>query len=99
MGAKKGQIRRIFMAQGVLIGILGTAVGLVLGYSLCYFADKYRWIPLDPQVYALSFVPFEPRAWDGIWVAAVAILVSFCATIYPARNATVVAPAEVLRYE
>lgn len=99
MGAKKQQIRRIFVTQGVLIGITGTVIGLIVGYTLCYFADLYRWIPLDPTVYALSFVPFEPRVWDGIWVAAIAILVSFCATIYPARTATVIAPAEVLRYE
>ena len=99
MGARRAQIRRIFMLQGILIGVVGTAIGLVAGYGLCYFADRYRWIRLDEQVYALSFVPFEPRWVDGVWVAAAAILVSFLATIYPARNATRIAPAEVLRYE
>jgi len=99
MGARRAQIRRIFMLQGVLIGVVGTAIGLAAGYGLCYFADRYRWIRLDEQVYALSFVPFEPRWLDGVWVAAAAILVSFLATIYPARSATRIAPAEVLRYE
>jgi lipoprotein-releasing system permease protein len=99
MGARRAQIRGIFMLQGVLIGVVGTAMGLAAGYGLCYFADRYRWIRLDEQVYALSFVPFEPRWVDGVWVAAAAILVSFLATIYPARNATRIAPAEVLRYE
>src|ERR1700733_1161852 len=99
MGARREQIRRIFMLQGVLIGIVGAAIGLVVGYGLCYFADHYRWIRLDEQVYALSFVPFEPRWVDGLWIAAAAILVSFLATIYPARSATRIAPAEVLRYE
>jgi lipoprotein-releasing system permease protein len=99
MGAKRSQIRRIFMTQGVLIGLTGTAIGLALGYAFCYIADKYRLIRLDEQVYALSFVPFEPRVIDAFWVAGVAILVSFCATIYPARNATRILPAEVLRYE
>ena len=99
MGARRAQIRGIFMLQGVLIGVVGTAIGLAAGYGLCYFADRYRWIRLDEQVYALSFVPFEPRWVDGVWVAAAAILVSFLATIYPARNATRIAPAEVLRYE
>jgi lipoprotein-releasing system permease protein len=99
MGARRAQIRRIFMLQGVLIGVVGTAIGLVVGYGLCYFADRYRWIRLDEQVYALSFVPFEPRWVDGLWIAAAAILVSFLATIYPARSATRIAPAEVLRYE
>jgi lipoprotein-releasing system permease protein len=99
MGARREQIRRIFMLQGVLIGVVGTAIGLVVGFVLCYFADRYRWVPLNQQVYALSFVPFETRWWDGLWVAGAAILVSFLATIYPARNATRISPVEVIRYE
>jgi lipoprotein-releasing system permease protein len=99
MGARREQIRKIFMLQGVLIGIAGTAVGLAVGYTLCYFAEKYRWVPLDETVYSMSFVPFEARWADGIWIAAAAILVSFLATIYPARNATRITPAEVIRYE
>jgi lipoprotein-releasing system permease protein len=50
-------------------------------------------------VYSLSFVPFEPRGIDALWIAGVAILVSFIATLYPARNATRIAPVEALRYE
>jgi lipoprotein-releasing system permease protein len=99
MGARRQQIRRIFMVQGVLIGIAGSAIGLAIGYPLCYFADKYQWVPLNETVYSLSFVPFEARWVDGVWIAAAAILVSFLATLYPARNATRIAPAEVLRYE
>jgi lipoprotein-releasing system permease protein len=99
MGARQRQIRKIFVTQGLLIGFVGTAIGLLLGYTICYFADKYRLIPLDAQVYTLSFLPFEPNWTDGIWVAAAAIFVSFCATLYPARSATRIAPAEVLRYE
>jgi len=99
MGARRHQIRQIFMLQGLLIGVTGTAIGLVVGYTLCYLADRYRWIRLDEQVYALSYVPFEPRLWDGAWVAAVAVLISFLATIYPARSASRLTPTEVLRYE
>jgi len=99
MGARRGQIRRIFVMQGAMIGAAGTAVGLSLGYTFCYFADKYRLIRLDEAVYALAFVPFEPRPWDGVWIAAAAMAVSLLATIYPARNATRIAPVEVLRYE
>jgi lipoprotein-releasing system permease protein len=99
MGARQRQIRRIFMLQGVLIGVVGSAIGLVAGYTLSYLADRYRWIRLDETVYSLSFVPFEPRAIDALWIAGAAILVSFLATIYPARSATRIAPAEVLRYE
>jgi lipoprotein-releasing system permease protein len=99
MGARRNQIRKIFMLQGVLIGVVGTTIGLIVGYSLCYFADRYHWIKLDEQVYALNYVPFEPRPWDAAWVAGVAIFISFLATIYPARNASRLTPTEVLRYE
>ena len=99
MGARRGQIRRIFMLQGVLIGVVGSLIGLVVGFALSYFANKYRWITLSEAVYSMSFVPFEPRWIDAVWVPATAILVSFLATLYPARNATRIAPAEVLRYE
>ncbi|MCU1326300.1 MAG: hypothetical protein JWN34_1670 [Bryobacterales bacterium] len=99
MGARKAQIRRIFVLQGAMIGATGTGIGLITGYLFCYLADTYRWIPLDETIYALSFVPFEPGRWDGIWVAGAAMAVSFAATLYPARNATNVTPVEVLRYE
>ncbi|MBI1790998.1 MAG: ABC transporter permease [Acidobacteria bacterium] len=99
MGARREQIRNIFLFEGLIIGVVGTAIGLAAGYAVCYFADKYRWVRLDEQIYALSFVPFEPRLMEGIGVAVAAVFVSFLATLYPARNATRIAPAEVLRYE
>ena len=99
MGARRRQIRTIFVTQGAIIGLVGTAIGTVVGYSLCYFAQKYRLVPLNESVYSLSFVPFEPRAWDGVWIAAAAMAVSLLATLYPARNATAITPVEVLRYE
>jgi lipoprotein-releasing system permease protein len=99
MGARRQQIRAIFMLQGVLIGVVGSAIGLAAGYTLCYFAEKYKWIRIDESVYAFSYVPFETHWVHGIWIAGAAILISFLATLYPARNATRIAPAEVLRYE
>ncbi len=99
MGARRAQIRRIFVMQGAMIGLIGTAIGLVIGYAFCYLAGTGHWIPLDESVYALSYVPFEPRALDGVWITAAALSVSLLATLYPARNATRIAPVEVLRYE
>jgi lipoprotein-releasing system permease protein len=99
MGARRGQIRRIFVMQGAMIGVIGTVIGLVIGYAFSYFAGVYRWIPLDESVYALSYVPFEPRMLDGFWIAAMALAVSLAATLYPANNATRITPVEVLRYE
>ena len=99
MGARAKQIRNIFIYEGVLIGSVGTAIGLVVGYTLCYFANLYRWIPLDEQVYSLAYVPFDARWIDGVWIAAAALTVSVVATLYPARSATRILPVESLRYE
>lgn len=99
MGARWDQIRRIFIFQGLYIGAIGTAIGLALGYGLSYAAETGRWFKLDAEIYALSYVPFQPRWTDAIWVTAMALLVSFLATLYPARRATAVLPAEALRYE
>jgi lipoprotein-releasing system permease protein len=99
MGARRGQIRRIFLLQGALIGVVGTTIGLALGYSLSILADHYRWLRLNEDVYALSYVPFNPHWQDGIWIAAAAIFVSLIATLYPAKAATSIEPVEALRYE
>jgi lipoprotein-releasing system permease protein len=99
MGARARQIRNIFVYEGAMIGGVGTGIGLVLGYSLSYLANRYRWLPLDAQVYSLSFVPFEPRWTDGVWIAAAAMVVSLVATLYPAYSATRIDPVEALRYE
>ena len=99
MGARANQIRKIFVYEGALIGAVGTTIGLVIGYGVCYFAERYQWVKLDQQVYSIPFVPFEPRALDAIWIAAAAMAVSLIATLYPARSATRIAPVESLRYE
>lgn len=99
MGARTQQIRKIFILEGALIGAVGTTLGLITGYTICFLADHYRWLKLDEQVYSLAYVPFSPRWVDGIWIAAAAMLVSLIATLYPARSATRIAPVEALRYE
>jgi lipoprotein-releasing system permease protein len=99
MGAKRRQIRKIFVMEGLLIGVVGTAIGLALGYTLSYLADHYHWLRLNAEVYSLPYVPFNARWEDGIWIAATAIFISFIATLYPARSATRIAPVEALRYE
>ncbi len=99
MGAKRAQVRRIFLLQGVLIGVVGTALGLVLGYTLAWAGGHYQWISLSPEIYAIDYVPFAPRALDGAVVAAVALAISLVATLYPSWAAARILPAEALRYE
>ncbi len=99
MGALRRQIRKIFIFQGVLIGVLGTVAGLIIGYGLAIAGAKYHLIPLSAEVYSIDYVPFSPRALDGVLVAGVALLISFVATLYPSWSAARVLPAEALRYE
>src|SRR6266576_2374237 len=99
MGTRKSQIRRLFMAQGLLIGLIGTAIGLVLGYALSWAGSHYHLISLAPEVYSIDYVPFAPRLIDGVLVALVAIGISFIATVYPSWSAARILPAEALRYE
>jgi lipoprotein-releasing system permease protein len=99
LGTKKKQIRRVFIAQGMLIGMIGTAVGLVLGCAISWAGGHYHFISLSPEVYSIDYVPFVPRVMDGAIVALVSIVISFVATIYPSWSASRILPAEALRYE
>ncbi|HEY6302446.1 MAG TPA: FtsX-like permease family protein [Terriglobales bacterium] len=99
LGTKRRQIRRVFIAQGVLIGVIGTAIGLVLGYAISWAGGHYHFISLSPEVYSIDYVPFAPRLMDGLIVALVSIGISFVATIYPSWAAARILPAEALRYE
>jgi lipoprotein-releasing system permease protein len=99
MGTRQSQVRNVFIAQGVLIGVIGTAIGLLLGYAISYAGGHYHMISLSPEVYSIDYVPFAPRLTDGIFVALGAIGISFIATLYPSWSAGRVLPAEALRYE
>jgi lipoprotein-releasing system permease protein len=99
MGTRKSQVRRIFISQGVLIGVIGTAIGLVLGYLLSWVGGHYRLLSLAPEVYSIDYVPFAPRMLDGVLVALVAVGISLVATVYPSWSAARILPAEALRYE
>lgn len=99
MGARREQVRRIFLGQGMALGASGTLIGLALGYSFAWVAGAYHLIPLDPQVYAVPYVPFHPSAVDGVWIAAASMLIAVGATLLPARSAARIFPVEILRYE
>jgi lipoprotein-releasing system permease protein len=99
MGASRGAVMRIFMLQGTLIGIAGTAVGSVLGWGACRVLDRYRLIRIPEDVYQISYIPFHLLPGDAAIVIVGALVVCFLATMHPARGAARLDPAEALRYE
>jgi len=99
MGCSKQRIRTIFMLQGLVIGVIGTAIGAVLGLIVCFVADRYRLIQIPIDVYQISYVPFTVEASDFIAVVAASIVICFVATIYPSRQAAKLDPAQALRYQ
>ena len=99
MGVEPGQIRRIFLLQGLLISLVGTAIGLVVGYVVAWAGGHYHFIHLSADVYSIDTLPFAPRVIDGVVVAAVSLGVSLLATLYPSSAAARVLPAQALRYE
>ena len=98
-GVDPSQVRRIFLLQGLLISLIGTAIGLVLGYVASWAGGHYHFIHLSAEVYSIDTLPFAPRPLDGVIVSAVAIGISLLATLYPSQAAARILPAEALRYE
>ena len=99
MGARRRQVRKVFILQGLAVSLVGTLAGLLLGYSLAWFADRWKLIPLNPEVYAIPYVPFHANAFDALWIAAAALAISVAATVLPARSAAKILPVDILRFE
>lgn len=99
MGATSGMIRRIFMFQGTIIGVIGTLLGYALGLSLGWLLKRYQFIKLPENVYTLDHLPIIISLSDVLIIGASAMLLCFLATLYPARQASRLQPAEALRYE
>ena len=97
-GVDPGQVRRIFLMQGFLISVIGTLVGLILGYIGAWIGGHYH-IQLSPDVYAIDTLPFAPHWFDGVIVSVASIGISLLATLYPSSTAARIRPAEALRYE
>jgi lipoprotein-releasing system permease protein len=99
MGASARSVMLIFMAQGLIIGIVGTLVGATLGYVLSFLADRYEWIQIPMDVYQVAHVPFVIEPLNFALVIVAAVVICFLATIYPSRQAARLNPAQALRYE
>jgi lipoprotein-releasing system permease protein len=99
MGATNGSIMAIFMIEGLIIGLVGTVLGLLGGYALCELLATYKFVELPPDVYYISTLPVKMDALDVALTALAAIAISLVATLYPAWQASRLEPAEAIRYE
>ncbi len=99
MGATRKNIGRIFMLEGLIIGLGGTVLGLILGLGLCYILATYQFVELPASVYYVTTLPVKVQLLDVSAICLAAVAVSFTATVYPARRASLLNPVEILRYE
>lgn len=99
MGARPSGIARVFILQGVIIGVVGTVAGLALGVTACWWLDRYQVIRLNPEIYYLNYIPFAVQPRDLLFVGAAALLISVLATLYPSLKAAGLDPVEAIRHE
>jgi len=98
-GTQAGQIKKIFFIQGAIIGVLGTVVGLALGLGFCFLANRYELIKVPAEIYQVSFVPFRIGALDLLAIVTASLLISFSATLIPARKAAQVSVVDAVKFE
>jgi lipoprotein-releasing system permease protein len=99
MGAKNSDIVKIFIFEGLIIGLIGTVLGSLIGYIVCYIQQRYHIFPLDPTVYIIPSLPVEMHLSDFVVVGLGALILCLLASYYPAKRASKVVPSEAVRWE
>ncbi len=99
MGSTNSSIMKIFMLEGLVVGTIGIILGSIFGYILCWIQKSFNIISLPPEIYFISSLPVDMRPLDFILVASAAMILTFLATVYPARRAAQLSPVEAIRYE
>ena len=99
MGAKENDIKKIFRLEGIAVGLIGSVIGLLLGYAICFIQIHYQIFALDPTAYIIPALPVEMRVSDFIVVPVATFLLCYAATIYPSNRAAKLLPAESIRWE
>ncbi len=99
MGATSASVMKIFMFEGLLVGIFGTVLGCIIGYTVGFLQLHYSLISLPSDVYLISALPIKMKLWDFLSIASVSMLLSLVASVYPAYKASQLVPVEAIRYE
>jgi lipoprotein-releasing system permease protein len=99
LGATRRSTMRVFMFEGILVGTIGTVLGLIIGFAVCYLQIKYQLFPLDPNVYIIPAIPVELRWTDFLAVSAASMMLSMFASLYPALRAARLQPVDAIRWE
>jgi len=99
MGSTAESIMRIFMFEGLVVGVVGTTVGSILGFALCWIQETFKIVSLPPEIYFINSLPIDMRPGDFILVGIATLGITFLATLYPAKRAAALTPVEAIRYE
>jgi lipoprotein-releasing system permease protein len=99
MGISQTSVLKIFMFEGILIGVIGTLLGVIIGYLVCYLQIEYNIYPLDPTQYKINALPVELRISDFFFISGAAMMLSFLAALYPAKRAAKINPLEAIKWE
>jgi lipoprotein-releasing system permease protein len=99
MGLTSPAIGRVFLVQGAVIGVIGTAIGLVLGLSVAYVVDRSGWVRINPAIYFIDHLPVHIELLDVGVVVLASLAIALFATVYPSRSAAALTPVEAIRHE
>jgi len=99
IGASPSSIRKIFILQGLIMGIIGTSMGVVIGWTACKLLSKYQFIKIPADIYNISTLPVSMQLTDFLIVSVATICISLLASLYPAWRASRLEPVEAIRYE
>lgn len=99
IGASREGIMRIFLYEGLIVGVVGTILGLIVGYGVCWGQQTFKWLSLPGDVYFLNSLPVQMQVWDFVIITIVSLGLAILASVYPARRASALDPVEAIRYE